>query len=362
MAIVSVIGTGTIGRPLITLLADHKNELGIDEVWFHKRTPLKKEKGKVERLTASGARLIVDEDKVKDFKALGHKPYATHNDLLAESHVIIDCTPKGDTQKDAYELVLRIRRGGSNPIKGFIAQGGSKETFGKNYAYTINDRALMADADRFIRVVSCNTHQLVVILNTLVLTREGVENLEDADFVIQRRASDISQDESIGGIEVAEPSHGEWGSHQGYDAGLVFKTFIPDFPCIINAQVTKDPNQYMHVAHFTLRLKRPITLEEVKNRFRANPLVAFTDQMTNNQVFSEARDSSDIHGRILNQTVLLERSLQVLRGGTKVKGTCFTPQDGNALLSSIAATLWLLDAKTYKEKMKVFDKFLFDEI
>ena len=40
MNIVHVVGTGTIGEPLIGLLADHKADFGIDEVTFHKRTPL----------------------------------------------------------------------------------------------------------------------------------------------------------------------------------------------------------------------------------------------------------------------------------------------------------------------------------
>jgi len=36
---VMVIGTGTIGEPLIGLLCNFKAQLGIDEVLFHKRTP-----------------------------------------------------------------------------------------------------------------------------------------------------------------------------------------------------------------------------------------------------------------------------------------------------------------------------------
>jgi len=43
---VLVVGTGTIGEPLIGLLADHKEKLGIDKVKFFKRTPLIDEKGK----------------------------------------------------------------------------------------------------------------------------------------------------------------------------------------------------------------------------------------------------------------------------------------------------------------------------
>ena len=38
---VLVVGTGTIGEPLIGLLSDFRDELGI-RVFFHKRTPLKR--------------------------------------------------------------------------------------------------------------------------------------------------------------------------------------------------------------------------------------------------------------------------------------------------------------------------------
>ena len=38
--IVHVVGTGTIGEPLIGLLANFRQPFGIDEITFHKRTPL----------------------------------------------------------------------------------------------------------------------------------------------------------------------------------------------------------------------------------------------------------------------------------------------------------------------------------
>jgi glyceraldehyde-3-phosphate dehydrogenase (NAD(P)) len=41
------VGTGTIGEPLIGLLASFRKELGIDEVTFHKRTRLLADKSKV---------------------------------------------------------------------------------------------------------------------------------------------------------------------------------------------------------------------------------------------------------------------------------------------------------------------------
>ncbi|MCH7911966.1 MAG: hypothetical protein IH856_02855, partial [Deltaproteobacteria bacterium] len=45
--IVHVVGTGTIGEPLIGILATFRKQFGIDEVTFHKRTPLLTDRSKV---------------------------------------------------------------------------------------------------------------------------------------------------------------------------------------------------------------------------------------------------------------------------------------------------------------------------
>ena len=55
--IIHVVGTGTIGEPLIGILSDFKQELGIDEVTFHKNTPLTTDRSKVISLLKRGARL-----------------------------------------------------------------------------------------------------------------------------------------------------------------------------------------------------------------------------------------------------------------------------------------------------------------
>ena len=70
-AIVHVIGTGTIGEPLIGLLTDMKGPLGIEEVTFHKRTPLLHDRSKVINLQKRGAKLCVDSGAAKGFKDLG---------------------------------------------------------------------------------------------------------------------------------------------------------------------------------------------------------------------------------------------------------------------------------------------------
>ena len=72
--IVHVVGTGTIGEPLIGLLCDYKEQLGIDEVTFNKNTPLRSDRSKVIDLLKRGARLAVNSDRLDGFKELGMDP------------------------------------------------------------------------------------------------------------------------------------------------------------------------------------------------------------------------------------------------------------------------------------------------
>ena len=61
---------------------------------------------------------------------------------------------------------------------------------------------------------------------------------------------------------------------------------------------------------------------------------------------------------------ILPRSLQSLamRGDKEIVGTCFTPQDGNSLLSSIAASLWFMYPDSYEERLAPVRPYFFSEI
>src|SRR6266516_1775800 len=156
--IVHVVGTGTIGEPLIGLFADFKKYLGIDEITFHKRTPMTTERAKVNHLLQRGAKLAVDPDKVADFEALGHTVSFDAQEALERATVVVDCTPAGNENKKLYETL-------SGP-RGFLAQG-SEYGFGKPYAMGINDEALIPGQDRFLQIVSCNTHNIANLIRTL---------------------------------------------------------------------------------------------------------------------------------------------------------------------------------------------------
>jgi hypothetical protein len=91
--IVHIVGTGTIGEPLIGLFADFGARMGVDEVTFHKRTPLQSDRAKLNHLMARGAKLAVADDVRKDFQALGHEVSFEADEALARASVVIDCTP-----------------------------------------------------------------------------------------------------------------------------------------------------------------------------------------------------------------------------------------------------------------------------
>jgi hypothetical protein len=118
--------------------------------------------------------------------------------------------------------------------------------------------------------------------------------------------------------------------------------------------------QYMHSIWFNLRLKRAVRLDEVIEKLQANPMVTLTEKTMSNTIFSLGRDHG-YFGRLLNQTVVSVPTLTV-RDGHEITGFCFTPQDGNSLMSSVAATAWLLDPDAYEARLEFLKPYLFEEV
>jgi glyceraldehyde-3-phosphate dehydrogenase type II len=350
--VVHVVGTGTIGEPLIGLLANFKEPLGIDEITFHKRTPLITDRSKVAALIRQGVKLCVDEAHWRRFKELDIEPCYGAEEAIDRARVVIDCTPVGNENKEKY-----YRRYANNGC-GFIAQG-SEFGFGKMYAYGINDKALDRETDKFIQVVSCNTHNLAVLIDTIALGPEKENNLQEGRFVCMRRANDLSEEgEFLPAPEVGKHDDNRFGTHQGRDAHFLFKTLGLDLNIFSSA--LKLNTQYMHTLHFNIILRRPTSMNDIAHRLKANAKIALTNKKSSASVFSFGRDHG-LFGRILNQTVVVNQSL-ALRGDREVVGMCFTPQDGNSLLSSIAAALWFLDPDSYQKRISVLGSCFFSEI
>ena len=350
--IVHVVGTGTIGEPLIGILSTFREPFGIDEITFHKRTPLLTDRSKVNVLQQKGAKLCVDKERWQQFKEMEMEPHYEAEEALDRANVVIDCTPVGNQNKEKH-----YKRYTGNG-RGFIAQG-SEYGFGKMYARGINDEALEKGSDQFVQVVSCNTNNLAVLIDTIALGPEKEDNLEEGRFVCMRRANDLSQEgDFIPAPEVGKHDDPRFGTHQGRDAHYLFKTL--DLDLDIFSSALKLNTQYMHTIHFDLKLRRGLGMDEVMRRLKSNGRIALTNKKSSAAVFSFGRDHG-IFGRILNQTVIASRTL-TLKGDREVIGMCFTPQDGNSLISSISAALWFLYPDSYEEKLTPLKPYFFKEI
>ena len=101
-------------------------------------------------------------------------------------------------------------------------------------------------------------------------------------------------------------------------------------------------------------------MNELIDKLEANDRIALTEKIDSCKVFSFGRDHGHF-GRILNQTVIVEQSLHI-RNGNEISGFCFTPQDGNSILSSIAATEWFLYPHSYEDKIQCLSNLFFNNI
>ncbi len=349
--IVHIVGTGTIGEPLIGLIADHQEAFGIDEVTFHKRTPLLRERGKVNDLVRRGARLTVDDERRAGFEELGHSPRLETREAIERATVVVDCTPAGNENKDKF-----YRH--ASDVSGFLAQG-SEFGFGKMYARGINDEALDRDEDRFLHIVSCNTHNIAVLLKTIGFDQDGTNHITEGTFLCIRRANDISQ---AGGFipspQVGTHSKGRFGTHHARDAHHLFQTIGENMNLFSSA--IKVNSQYMHALHFEIVLDQEITVDEVVQKLADNPRVAITYKRSAGEIFSFGRDHG-YYGRILSQTVVPIETL-ARRGSNRLVGFCFTPQDGNPMLSTVAAMLWHLHPEGIGSRLEVLKPYVFQEV
>jgi glyceraldehyde-3-phosphate dehydrogenase (NAD(P)) len=350
--IVHVVGTGTIGEPLIGLLCDAKDELGIDEVTFYKHSPVLIDRPKIKGLTKRGANLAVREDRIKEFQELDIEPMYEAEEAIKRATAVVDCTPKGTGLMNKEKYYKKYK----NKVKGFLAQG-SEFGFGKMYAVGINDKAITSK-DQFIHIVSCNTHNMAAVIKTLAIEKNK-NHMKEGRFLCIRRANDISQTKSfIPSPEVGTHKDERMGTHHAVDVYHLYKTI--DIELNVFSSALKLNTQYMHCIWYDVKLDNKITKDEVIQRFIDDPRVAVTYKNSANLVFSFGRDHGH-YGRILDQTVAVIPTIHVINDN-EVFGFCFTPQDGNSILSSISAIERFLYPEEYEEKLKILGAFLLQEV
>jgi len=341
-----VVGTGTIGEPLIGLLAEHKEALGIDNVTFFKRTPLTDERGKVEALIRKGAKLATTSEAKKPFESMGFNVEDVENSY-EENQVIIDCTPSGNRNwEDIYSKL--------NGEKRFMAQG-SEHEFGPFFAWGINNDSLNQDQNKYL-IASCNTHNIASIVKTFALDRS--RELNEGRFVCLRRANDVSQNDSFSpSPTITKHDNQEFGTHHARD---VFELFQQEGENLnLFSSAIKLPTQYMHTLWFNLSFTENIDLADILDELISSEFLMSTEKLSSNKVFSFGRDHG-YHGRLLSHGIIAKDSLHVK--DNNLTGYCFTPQDGNALLSSVAASVNYFYEDSWIDRMNIFNKYIFKNI
>ena len=173
-----------------------------------------------------------------------------------------------------------------------------------------------------------------------------------------RRANDVSQNESFSpSPTITKHSNQEFGTHHARDVHELFAQEGKKLNLFSSA--IKLPTQYMHTLWFTLRFTDTIHYEDIMENLHNSKFLMATEKMSSNKVFSFGRDHG-YHGRLLSHGIVDEQSLHVK--DNVLTGYCFTPQDGNALLSSVAGTVQHYYKDSWAEKMEIFNRYIFKNI
>ena len=227
---VGLVGYGTIGKRVADAVALQKDMklVGVTAHTYNYKT----EVAKIKKFR------IFSMDGIEDFKQNGIKPAGTIQNLLDESDIIVDCTPRkiGAENKDNYYIPNRkkaIFQGGeSNKLvdTSFVAQCNYHKAIDKKY----------------IRVVSCNTTGLCRTLNA-INKNFGIESVH---ATMVRRAAD-PWDIYHGPVNAIVPVL-ELPSHHGPDV----QTVMPDVNIFTTAMSVPTTLMHMHSLIVDMKKKR----------------------------------------------------------------------------------------------------------
>ena len=227
---VALNGYGVIGKRVADAVAnqDDMELVGIADIEtdWRMKTALQK-----------GFRLFASlEDRADAMRKADLEVSGTLDDLLKQAEVVVDCTPKHISAKNAE----RYRASGLK----FIVQGGEKhEVTGHSFVAEASYES--AVGRQATRVVSCNTTSIVRTLTAL--KQAGL--LKKARGTVMRRATDRWESHKGGIMNTLVPED-EIPSHQGPDA----QTVDPELDVVTIA--VKVPETIPHLHSWSVQLKK----------------------------------------------------------------------------------------------------------
>ncbi len=319
-------GIGNIGTTLINILVEYKNLLKIDKIFALKNRLYNWNIPDLQILMDKGVEICTFDNAFTNFNSIKNK-----------IDYIFDTTSNG------FGLKNKIMYENLPNLIGASAQG-SEKNFGVSYMSGINDKIIKNE--KFVHIVSCNTHAIASILTTFC--EKNLKNLNSADFVIVRRSEDIgNHTRLVSANVVARHLDNKVGTHHSVDVIDLFKT-VNLHPTVTSSDITT-PSQLMHAVRFNINLKNTFTPEQMTDAIRQNQLVSSTTKFDSNVVFELGRKYGKL-GRLYSHAIFVENNFLV--NNNEIKGWAFIPQEGNTILSTINAFLLQIDNKNSQDIFK----------
>ncbi len=320
---VLVNGMGNIGVTLTNLLVRYKKELCLQTIYVAKRSIHEWNLAERKTLTAKGV-IICTMDEQSN--------YPSFHTIIQQVDYIFEATANGVglANLKTYQSLPQL--------KGACAQGSEKQ-FGVPFMTGVNNKAVIGQ--KFVNVVSCNTHGTAAILQTFC--GETLSNLAGADVVVVRRSEDLGNHQRLVSANVvARHLNDKIGTHHAIDVVDLFKTINVD--CALTSSDITTPSQLLHAVRFNITLNHPLQ-QTAQQLIGASPFMASTQKFDSNVIFELGRRYG-FQGRLFAHGIVLTNNL--LQTNTTVKGWAFVPQEGNSLLSTIHAYLLQVFGETKK--------------
>jgi len=246
---VAINGYGVIGKRVADAVAlqDDMTLVGVADVVPDYRIRLAVERGYAVYAAVPERR--------RDLEATGVPVTGTVDELIAQTDVVVDCTPKGVAarNKERYQAA---------GVKA-IWQGGEKHAL-TGYSFVAQVNYAGALHRQFARVVSCNTTALSRVMHAL--HRRGW--VKRARAVLFRRGTDPWESHEHGLINTVVPET-RVPSHQGPDA----QTVIPDLD--ITSMAAAGPHNLSHLHCTMVETTKPVGLDELRDALWEAPRIAF---------------------------------------------------------------------------------------
>ncbi len=328
--VVLVNGMGNIGTTLVHFLAKYAELFGIHKIYLYKRTLKLWNEAERAYIEILGVTICSDEN-AENLPSL--------DDVIREIDYIFEASANGVGLRnlEKYKMLPRL--------KGSSAQG-SEKGYGRPYISGVNDENIIGQ--KFVNVVSCNTHGTASILKTF--TGKFLQNLKRADVVVVRRSEDLSSHARLVSANVVarhlSPLN---GTHHAIDVVDLYQSIGIDCP-LTSSDITT-PSQLMHSVRFNIELKEPLSeSSSIHDLIRANPYMSVTRKYDSNLIFEQGRRYG-FQGRLYSHCILVIDNM--LQTETTLKGWAFVPQEGNTILSTLHAFLLQMEIENAYEILKI---------